>query len=109
MKPLTDLANMYGDEAIDWIVENQYNYTLVENEKLSNSDCPDCEKVAKEKAAGIESYLASPLEIRNQYFLEKGEDAEGQIVLLDGQTVFYYKKGFVEWLLKKLVEAYAAR
>jgi hypothetical protein len=73
------------------------------------NNCPDCEKVAKEKAAGIESYLASPLEIRNQYFLEKGEDAEGQIVLLDGQTVFYYKKGFVEWLLKKLVEAYAAR
>ena len=37
MRPLTDLANMYGDEATDWIVENQYNYTLIENDKLSNS------------------------------------------------------------------------
>ena len=32
-KPLTDLVDMDGGEAIDWIIENQYNYILV---KVSN-------------------------------------------------------------------------
>ena len=34
LKPLTDLANMDGNAAIDWIIENQYDYMLIKESNL---------------------------------------------------------------------------
>jgi|SRR3990167_1218100 len=34
-KPLTDLTNMSGDQAIEWILNNQFDYSLIRNEDIN--------------------------------------------------------------------------
>lgn len=36
LKPLTDLVNMSGDQAIAWILDNQFDYSLVRTEDVSS-------------------------------------------------------------------------
>ena len=52
IKPLTDLVNMDGGEAIDWIIENQYDYVLVKQSHTQKKSAPESSK-DKDELEGI--------------------------------------------------------
>lgn len=39
---INDLINMDMGEVVDWLMENQGRYVLVEANRIDHTDCPSC-------------------------------------------------------------------
>jgi hypothetical protein len=56
------------------------------------------------ESAGIVSYLASPLAIREHYKLETGKNIKEQMEIEGGIILHFYYDGYVDWLEEQLVK-----